>query len=126
MEADAIAEMFQRLKGLHRIYIGDSDGKTNKDLIEAKLYGDELEVKKKECMSRNKWEHIFTIGTISAPIVFFLEEYLKLQPHTTQWFTILLFAGETPEKTTTNNDFKELRVKNSACVEEAFFRHKRH
>lgn len=54
MEVDGIIEIFKRSEELHNakygFYIGDGDTKTFKMLLEAKPYGDDLTVKKKECV----------------------------------------------------------------------------
>lgn len=54
MEVDGIIEIFKRSEEVHRakygFYIGDGDTKTFKMLLEAKPYGDNLTVKKKECI----------------------------------------------------------------------------
>lgn len=54
MEVDAIKDMFRRSWEMHEVryakYIGDGDTKTFKALLEDKPYGDDLIVKKKECV----------------------------------------------------------------------------
>jgi hypothetical protein len=55
MEVNAICEMFNRSEQLHGVkytkYIGDGDSKTYKGIIEAKPYGDEIHIQKKECIN---------------------------------------------------------------------------
>lgn len=54
MEVDAIKDMFRRSWEMREVryakYIGDGDTKTFKALLEDKPYGDDLIVKKKECV----------------------------------------------------------------------------
>ncbi|XP_011687372.1 PREDICTED: uncharacterized protein LOC105449700 [Wasmannia auropunctata] len=54
MEVDAVKEMFQRSWELSQVkyaqYIGDGDSKTFKALLDINVYGDDLQVKKKECV----------------------------------------------------------------------------
>ena len=58
MEVDGIIEMFQRSEKIHNakyaVYVGDGDTKTFKSLLDAKPYGDELAVKKSECVGHVK------------------------------------------------------------------------
>ncbi|KYN07998.1 hypothetical protein ALC62_01024 [Cyphomyrmex costatus] len=54
MEVESILEMFKRSKSLYNVwyeyYIGDGDTKTFKKLLDVSPYGDEVIVKKKECV----------------------------------------------------------------------------
>ena len=54
MEVDGIIEMFQRSEELYNVkyanYIGDGDTKTFKSLIDVNPYGDDLVVRKSECV----------------------------------------------------------------------------
>lgn len=58
MEVDAIIEMFQRSEKLHEVkyvnYVGDGDSKTFKGITEAKPYGDDITIAKKECINHVK------------------------------------------------------------------------
>lgn len=65
MEVDGIIEMFKRSEELHSakygFYIGDGDTNTFKMLYETKPYGDDLTVKKKECVLHVK-KRVFKRG----------------------------------------------------------------
>jgi len=54
MEVDAIKELFSSSVEKHGVvyinYIGDGDSKTYTGLVNAKPYGDEIEIIKKECV----------------------------------------------------------------------------
>ncbi|KYN11794.1 hypothetical protein ALC57_16049 [Trachymyrmex cornetzi] len=54
MEVDAMKELFSRSVEKHGVmyinYVGDGDTKTYTGLVNAKLYGDEIEIIKKECV----------------------------------------------------------------------------
>lgn len=54
MEPDAMVEMFNRSEALHQVryanYIGDGNSKTYKCIVNAKPYGEDFLVTKKECI----------------------------------------------------------------------------
>lgn len=58
MEVDGVIEMFARSEELHNVkyatYVGDGDTKTFKSLLETHPYGEELIVKKSECVGHVK------------------------------------------------------------------------
>ena len=66
MEVDGIIEMFQRSEELYNVkyanYIGDGDTKTFKSLIDVNPYGDDLVVRKSECVLHVK-KRLYKRGT---------------------------------------------------------------
>ena len=106
MEVDGIIEMFQRSEELYNIkyanYIGDGDTKTFKSLIDVNPYGDDLVVRKSECVLHVK-KLLYKRGTEPK------KKYAQLQKAKNQ-----LSEKEENKKVTKNSGkkMKKSRAKN--------------